>query len=107
MTERALDNLRVLLETYADERTVATVAPYALADVCATALEVINQTPAADSWIKIEPGCEMPEDTTKPHLIADKKQVAIGVWIMNSWWTAEGKRATPTHYAVVRMPEAE
>lgn len=61
---------------------------------------------AAGPWVKIEPGCEMPEDDLIV-LICINGLVAIGCYNATFGWWTRGQLATPTHYAVVRMPKAE
>jgi len=67
-----------------------------------------NQRGAAGPWIKIEPGCEMPE----PYLNVLFSNKQIG------WWSPEDEKwmtygvgsawpieAHPTYYAIINQPE--
>lgn len=64
--------------------------------------------PAAGPWVKIEPGCAMPE-SGKQHLV----QMPWGdQWTLKydsygDWVNLLGQRqTTPTHYAIINPPEA-
>lgn len=62
--------------------------------------------PAADPWIKIEPGCEMPEPGL-PVLLAAAGHYIVAWWAGNHWRDHMGRlNGSPTHYAVMRTPEA-
>lgn len=58
--------------------------------------------PAADPWVKIEPGCEMPESEGLYLVIHCGPRVAH--WDGELWWYLDDI-IHPTHYAVLRMPE--
>lgn len=62
--------------------------------------------PAAAPWIKIEPGCVMPEDDVIV-LICINGLIALGCYNAKLGWWSRGQLVTPTYYAVVRMPECE
>lgn len=60
--------------------------------------------PAAGPWVKIEPGCEMPEDM-EPLICARGKKAWTGWRRDGEWCDQDGLVRDPTHYAVLRMPE--
>jgi len=65
-----------------------------------------DQVGAADPWIKIEPGCEMPEPGL-PVLLAAAGHYIVAWWTGNHWRDHMGRlNGSPTHYAVMRTPEA-
>lgn len=59
---------------------------------------------AAGPWVKIEPGCEMPEDM-EPLICARGKKAWTGWRRDGEWRDQDGLVRDPTHYAMLRMPE--